>query len=699
MPANRLAGETSPYLLQHAHNPVDWYPWGPEALARAKVLDRPIFLSIGYAACHWCHVMERESFEDHATADFLNEHFVAIKVDREERPDLDAVYMDAVQAMTGSGGWPMSVFLAPDGRPFYGGTYFPNARRHGMPAFLDVLAGVTSAWHERRAEVEQSATALADHVVRQLRPADGAAPADAALLETATANLEELFDAANGGWGTAPKFPQPMTIDFLLRRASAGDGRALAIARRALDCMAAGGIFDQLGGGFARYSTDAAWLAPHFEKMLYDNAQLARTYAHAWALCGEPSYLRVATATLDFLARDMTLPDGVFAASLDADTEGVEGATYTWTADQVRGVLDEAGLGGSWSLVAEAYDVTEAGNWEGRTILRRVASDEGLAERHAMPPEAVAAALERAREALLAARARRLQPARDDKALAGWNGLTIAALADAAVLLARDPGVPREAAAARYLALAERAADRLLAVLRGPDGRFLRSWKDGRARHAGTLEDQASMAEALLTLYEATADERWFVAARATADAFLVHYRDPAGGFHDTADDAEVLVARPRSLQDNAVPSGGALASTVLLRLAALTGEGSYAEAAEAAVRLVVSAAATYPTAFAQWLSAIDWLVGPVDEIAIIGDVADPRTSRLAAVARGAAASHLRWRPRQTVAIAPDPRATTVPLLQGRFSLHGAPTAFVCRRFACRQPVTEPEALAAILAG
>jgi uncharacterized protein YyaL (SSP411 family) len=332
MPANRLAGETSPYLLQHAHNPVDWHPWGPEALARARELDRPIFLSVGYAACHWCHVMERESFEDTETAQVLNDGFVSIKVDREERPDIDAIYMAAVQALTGSGGWPMSVFLTPDGRPFHGGTYFPNSSRHGMPAFRDVLAAISEAWRHRRDEVERAAAALTAHVARPLRLADGEGQPGAEVLDAAVARLQETSDSEHGGWGSAPKFPQPMAVDFLLRRAAAGDDRALPVARRALDRMAAGGIFDQLGGGFARYSTDDEWLVPHFEKMLYDNALLARAYLHAWALTGEPGQLATATATLDFVAREMTLPDGVFAASLDADTEGVEGATYTWRA-------------------------------------------------------------------------------------------------------------------------------------------------------------------------------------------------------------------------------------------------------------------------------------------------------------------------------------------------------------------------------
>ncbi|MFH0750874.1 MAG: thioredoxin domain-containing protein, partial [Chloroflexota bacterium] len=544
----------------------------------------------------------------------------------------------------------------------------------------------------------QSATALAAHVGRRVRLSAGDVALDAGLLDAAVGALEAGFDAQHGGWGSAPKFPQAMAIDFLLRRAAAGDGRALPMALRALDRMAAGGIFDQLAGGFARYATDAAWLVPHFEKMLYDNALLARVYVHAWALTGEPAYLRVATATLDFVAREMTLPDGVFATSLDADTGGEEGATYTWTASEVRDTLVAAGLAEAWPLFAEAYDVTEAGNWEGRVILRRVASDAELAERGGRAPDEVADLLERARVVLHAAREGRPQPARDDKALAGWNGLMISAFADAAALLSRDAGPQSGAAAARYRATAERAAARLLAVLRAPDGRFLRSWKDGHARHAGTLEDQAAMAEGLLTLYESTAEERWFVAARETVEAILARFVDPSGGFNDTADDAEALVARPRSLEDNAVPSGGALTAMALLRLAALSGDGRYADAAEGAIGVVGAAAAAQPTAFAAWLAAIDWHVGLVDEVAIVGEPGDPRTERLAGVARGAAA-HPAWRPRQVLAIGPDAKASAVPLLQGRFSFRGVPTAFVCRGFACRQPVTEPEALAAILAG
>ncbi len=500
------------------------------------------------------------------------------------------------------------------------------------------------------------------------------------------------FDVANGGWGSAPKFPQPIALEFLLRRAAAGDGRAMPIVRRALDGMAAGGIHDQLGGGFARYATDEAWLVPHFEKMLYDNAQLARVYLLAWRLAGDPADLRVATDTLECLARDLRLADGCFAASLDADTDGEEGASYTWTVHEVRGALAAADLDGSFDLLAEAFDVTDRGNWEGRTILHRLASDAVLAERHGIAAAEVASRLDRARAALLAARHRRPQPARDDKALAGWNGLAIAAFAEAggALVAGRDAAADR---GRRYLELARTAADRYLAVGRSPDGRLHRSWKDGRALHAGTLEDYAGLAHGLLTLYEATFEERWFTSARALVDVALDRFADPAGGWFDTAADAESLIARPRSLEDHALPSGNALLATVALRLEALTGVGRYGEAAEAALGLVGATPGTYPTAFGQWLIALDWRLGPVDEVAILGDPADPRTAALVAVARAG------WRPRQVIASAPDPGRSAVPLLQGRFALRGAPTAFVCRGFACRQPVTEPEALAALLAG
>jgi hypothetical protein len=687
--ANRLAGETSPYLLQHAHNPVDWYPWGAEALERARSLDRPIFLSIGYAACHWCHVMERESFEDEGTAALLNEGFVAIKVDREERPDLDQLYMGAVQAMTGQGGWPMSVFLGPDGRPFYAGTYFPDTPRHGMASFRQVLEGVRRAWDDQRAEVEATGAHVVDALLAGRSGTGSRATGlpDGSTLEHAVATLEASFDPVQGGWGGAPKFPAPMTIELLLRRhVVTGDPRPLAMALRTLDAMAAGGIHDQLGGGFHRYATDAIWLVPHFEQMLYDNAQLARVYLHAWALTGSPAYLETASGTLDFVLRDLQTPDGGFAASLDADTGGIEGATFTWTAGEIRGALGE-----SADLFAVAYGVTEQGNWEDRSILSRVVDDRRLAERFGLSVPEVHHRLSAARAALLAHRSSRARPARDDKVLAAWNGLAIAALAEAARAMAASGDPVLGDRAARYRAAAEQAAAVVLDGLGRPDGRLMRSWKDGRATADGVLDDHADLAEGLVALYEVTFDERWFTAAVALAETILAHFADPAGGFFDTPDDGEALILRPKDEQDNATPSGGAMAATVLLRLAALTGEGRYRTAAETALAGVGPYLGRYPGGFAQWLCALELAQTPMTEIAIAGDPWAPEARRLLDVAnRG-------YRPFRVLAASATPEASAVPLLHGRFALRGRTTAFVCQDFACRQPVTEPEALEALL--
>jgi uncharacterized protein len=678
---NRLAGETSPYLLQHAHNPVDWFPWGPDALARAKLLDRPIFLSIGYAACHWCHMMERESFEDEATAAFLNARFIAIKVDREERPDLDQVYMSAVQSLTGGGGWPMSVFLTPEGRPFYGGTYFPPVPAHGLPSFQQLLAGIDRAWREQRADLEQSAAALVGQIQAASRNAAGGGRAPTPdLMDTAVGLIERGFDATNGGWGGAPKFPQPMTIEFLLRRAAARDPRALPMARRTLDRMADGGLRDQLGGGFHRYATDAIWLVPHFEQMLYDNAQLARSYLHAWAFTGDQRYAEVATGTLTYLLRELTTDGGAFAASQDADTEGVEGSTFTWRAAEIR----EA-LGDDAALFSTAYGVTDGGNWEGLTILSRVRPSADLATLYKLPAKDVDLRLAAARDRLLLRRRQRPQPARDDKALASWNGLAIGALADGARLL-RLAGF--EGLAGRYQTAAVRAANAIVDGLLAPDGRLGRSWKDGRATGQGVLEDYADLAEGLLALYEATFDERWFTTARQLADAILERFADPEGGFFDTATDHERLVTRPKDIQDNATPSGGAVATIVLLRLAAFTGESRYRDAAERALATVTAYVARYPTAFAMWLQAIDLALAPVAEIAIVGDPADAATQALLAVASSG------YEPNRVVALKlGDASTSAVPLLADRVRVGGRPTAYVCREFTCRLPVTDPDAL------
>ena len=692
-PANRLAAETSPYLLQHAHDPVDWFAWGPEALERAASLDRPIFLSIGYAACHWCHVMAHESFRDPATAAELNAGFVAIKVDREERPDLDALYMDAVQALTGQGGWPMSLFLTPAGQPFYGGTYFPQERRHGLPAFREVLAAVSRTWHDDPEGVRRTAARVAEAVAaHQQVPAaapvgldgNGADDAggwhlDARWLPAATAALEASFDPLHGGWGGAPKFPAPMLIEALLIRtvAEPADAAPLAMVRRTLDAMADGGIHDQLGGGFARYSTDGQWLVPHFEKMLYDNAQLARAYLHAWQLTGEARYRAVVEDTLDYVAGELALPDGPFAASQDADTEGVEGATYTWTPEEVT-----RHLGPAAPLFSAAYDVRPGGNWEGHTILRRVASDAQLADRFGLSEAAVDRSLAEARSRLLAVRRGRPQPARDDKAIAAWNGLALAAFAEASVTLGRDD----------YRAAAERAADCLLTRLVGPGGHLRRTWKDGRAGPPAVLEDHADLAEGLLALYEATFDERWFDAARGLLDAVLERFAAPEGGFYDTAADHETLIARPRGVQDNAVPSGNAMAATALLRLAALTGEARYRDAAEAALRTVGDLPARHPQAFPQWLVAFQLAGRPFDEVAIVGPDAPARAALIAAVRDT-------LRPWCVLAVAaPEASdASAVALLHERPMIGDAPTAYVCRGFACLRPVTDPRDLRAQL--
>jgi len=687
--------------LQHAHNPVDWYPWGEEALARARELDRPIFLSIGYAACHWCHVMERESFEDEATAADLNAHFVAIKVDREERPDLDAIYMDAIQALTGQGGWPMSVFLTPDGRPFFGGTYFPDQPRHGIPSFRQLLARIAEVWANDRDEVEAAATRVAEHIrAEQDAPAHLAerlsgvsgprgrpgapggsehppAPRNepAERMREAVTALLHHFDASNGGWGKAPKFPQSMTIELLLRehlRSGAPEPRLMA--ERTLDAMADGGIYDHLGGGFARYSTDERWLVPHFEKMLYDNAQLARVYSHAWQVSHDERYAYVARETLDFLAHELrNPPGGAFASSLDADTEGVEGLTYVWSAAEVREVLGEDA-----PLFEAAYDVTENGNWEGRAILHRVRDDADLASDFGRPPDEIAEALTQARVKLLRRRDERPQPARDDKVLTSWNGLAIAAFADAGTAL-DEP---------HFIEMATEAADFILRELRTPQGRLLRSWKDGRAQHAGVLEDHAHLADGLLALYEATFEERFFTAAQDLADLVLAHFAAADGGFHDTADDAEALLARPRSLQDNALPSGGAMASSVLLRLAALTGEGRYRDAAERALSPIAPIAAQHPTGFAQWLLAYQLASTAILEIAIVGDPMAPDTRALLGVTRD------RYRPRTVLAFSAQPHESAVPLLRDRDALDGTATAYVCRGFACQRPTTDPAELA-----
>ena len=668
---NRLIDQTSPYLLQHAHNPVDWYPWGPEALERARAEDKPILLSIGYAACHWCHVMAHESFEDAETAAQMNRDFVCVKVDREERPDLDGIYMDAVQAMTGHGGWPMTVFLTPEGGPFYAGTYYPKVDRPGMPSFRRVLAAVADAWARRRDDARRQG----DQVVQVLAAQSGAlgGEGDGQLadetLSQAFEGLRGAFDGTWGGFGAAPKFPQPMTLEFLLRCHRRGFSGALGMVRLTLDRMAAGGIFDQLGGGFHRYSTDGRWLVPHFEKMLYDNAQLVRLYTHAWQATGEDRYRVVAGRTADYLLRELGHGDGGFFSSQDADSEGVEGRFFVWSWEELVAIAGEP--------VARHLGAAPEGNWEGTNVLwtPRPAPDAEL-------EAAVAAALPR----LLEAREARVHPATDDKVLAAWNGLAISALAEAG----RSFGEPR------YTEAALAAAGFVLEALRGEGGRLLRSWRDGRAGGPGYLDDYACMAEACLTLYETTFDLRWLREARRLAAAMVELFADPGGdGFYQTGRDAEELVVRPRELFDNAVPAGSSVAAEVLQRLGRLTGDPELEEAGRNALRPVLGVLGRAPTGFGHALGAADFALARVREVAIVGQPGATDTEALLAQVWGT------YQPNRVVAAAaPDDAAAQgeVPLLADRPALEGRATAYVCEHFVCQRPVTEPAELAAQLA-
>ena len=674
--ANRLKDETSPYLLQHAHNPVDWYPWGEEALRRARDENRPILLSIGYSACHWCHVMERESFENPDVAALMNESFVNIKVDREERPDLDTVYMEAVQAMTGQGGWPMTVFLTPEGVPFYGGTYFPPADRMGMPGFPRVLTSIAQAYHGSPDEVRRSAANLQAHLGRSLMGHEAGA-LDAAVAEGAYQALASSFDARNGGFSGAPKFPQPMTYEFLLRyHHRSGEPHALEMTRLSLDHMYRGGIYDQLGGGFHRYATDNVWLVPHFEKMLYDNALLARVYLEAYQVTRDAAYRRVAEETLDYVLREMTGPEGGFYSSQDADSEGEEGKFFVWTPAEIEAVVGP----GDAPLVGAYYGVSAAGNFEGANILHLARTAEEVARAHSVTPQVVEATIERARPLLCAAREARVKPGRDDKVLTAWNGLMLRAFAEAARVLGR----------ADYRAAALRNATFLLDTLRR-DGRLLRTYKDGRARLNGYLEDYAALADGLLALYAATFEPRWFAEARALADTMLEHFWDDAeGGFFNTADDHERLVVRPKDLFDNAVPSGNSMAVEVLLRLYALSGHALYAERAERTLRQLSGVLARAPGGFGRLLAALEFLLATPTEIAIAGAPDAPETQALVNVIDGA------YLP-TVVAAATRPGALEagIVLLEGREPVEGRAAAYVCARFACRRPVTAPTELAA----
>jgi uncharacterized protein YyaL (SSP411 family) len=676
--ANRLARETSPYLLQHAENPVDWYPWGEEAFARARAEDKPILLSIGYSACHWCHVMEHESFENPDIARLMNELFVNIKVDREERPDIDQIYMAAVQAMTGSGGWPLTVFLTPDGLPFYGGTYFPPTDRGHLPGFPRVLRAVAEAYRTRRDEVVRQAQQLREAVQQIMSPPLAEAAIEPAVLDQAVEGLARQFDARFGGFGRAPKFPQPMVLDFLLRRYQSGqNSQALEMAEFTLERMAAGGIYDQLGGGFHRYSVDDRWLVPHFEKMLYDNALLSRVYLHAFALTRKPFYRRIAEEIYAYVQREMRDPAGGFYATQDADSEGEEGKFYLWTPAEIRAVLGAE----DGALVCRYYGVTEGGNFEGRNILWVPQPLEAVAAALGVSPERLEAAVARAKRELLAARSQRVWPGRDEKILTAWNGLMMWSFAEAAALL--DSDTYRQVAVANATFVLDR--------LRQGE-RLLHTYKDGQAKLPGYLEDYAFYSAALLALYEATFDLQWFTAARALADAMLDQFWDEAlGGFYNTPRDHEALVVRPRDFTDNAIPAGNSVAVAVLLRLALLTGEHEYQRRAERVLRQLAPAMAQHPLAFGELLSALDFYLAKPREIALVGDPEAPDTRALLRVIYGT------YLPNKVVALRrPEDQtaAAAIALLADRPPLDGQATAYVCQNYVCQLPTTSPAVLA-----
>ncbi|HEV7563727.1 MAG TPA: thioredoxin domain-containing protein, partial [Solirubrobacterales bacterium] len=662
-------------------NPVDWYPWGEEALSRARDEDRPMILSIGYSACHWCHVMERESFEDEATAALMNEHFVPLKVDREERPDIDAIYMEACQAMTGQGGWPLNVFLTPDQVPFYAGTYFPPDDRGGMPSWRRVIAAVANAWDVNRDEIRSSGDKIAPRLQggAGLRPAEG--EPDPGALDAAAESLRQAYDAENGGFGGAPKFPPASALELLLAR-----GEDREVVELTLDAMLAGGIYDQLGGGFARYSVDAVWLVPHFEKMLYDNALLARAYLHGWQDLGHERYRRVCEETLDWMLREMRGPEGGFYSALDADSEGEEGRFYVWFPEQIRELLREGeenegaaptGDGGraGAEAVIEHYGVSERGNFEGANILHLAAGAE------AEPPPG----LDAARQTLYEARAKRVWPGLDDKRLTSWNALAIAAFAEAGAVLGRED----------YLDAARQCAGFVLGSLRDEQGRLLRTYKDGDARLNAYLEDHAFLLEALLTLYESSFEPRWFEAARALGDELIARFADPErGGFFSTSDDHEELIARRKEVGDHPIPAGNSSAALGLLRLEALTGEREYGNQAEGVLRLFAKTAVQHPESFAHLLRALDFYLEPTREVALIsspdaGSVAED-VAELAAVVRSS------FRPRLVLAAGPE-GGEQPPLLAGRTMVDGAPAAYACQNFACELPVSEPERLRELL--
>jgi uncharacterized protein YyaL (SSP411 family) len=675
---NRLAAESSPYLLQHADNPVDWHAWGADAFALARETDRPVLLSIGYAACHWCHVMAHESFEDETTARIMNDLFVNVKVDREERPDVDSIYMQAVQAISGHGGWPMTMFLTPDGVPFYGGTYYPPEDRMGMPSFRRVLVSVSEAWTHKRADVLKGAESLRGIYAAAEGPTSAGHPLSAITLGETIRATRNYYDQKAGGFGTAPKFPQAMVLDGLLRHwARTGEAEYLRLVRHAMTRMASGGLYDHLGGGFHRYTVDAAWLVPHFEKMLYDNALLSRLAVHLWQATGDPEARRIAEETFGWVRREMTDPAGGWYSSLDADSEGHEGKFYVWSLAEVRALL-----GDDATLAELHWGITSGGNFEGANILHVAVPLDEAATRRGLAPDVARATMARAKETLFAARAPRVRPARDEKVLAGWNGLMLRAMAEGA--RAFDDAELRAAAvkAGSFL------RDALV-----KDGRALRSWSKGRARIPGFLEDHAALALGFIALHQLTFDRAWLDLALALAKSTeRWFWDDDAGAFFDTATDAEQLVTRPRDVTDNAIPSGTALALELQLLVAEYTGDAAARRRAEYALATLTEPLRRAPLAFGHLLGVADLGVHGATELALAGT---PGETAFDALARAAARVYA---PSLVVAGGCGEAVRGLPLLDGREAPAGHALAFVCERYACELPISEPEALAERLA-
>jgi uncharacterized protein len=678
---NRLAQETSPYLLQHAHNPVDWHPWGEEALAKSVREDKPILLSIGYSACHWCHVMERESFENEEIARLMNEQFVNVKVDREERPDLDQIYMSAVQMMTRHGGWPLTVFLTPDLVPFYGGTYFPPEDRHQMPGFPRILAAVSEAYRTRPDEVRQSASEILSELRRMSVAQESSEVIDTQLLDHAYRGLARSFDPRFGGFGGAPKFPSSMSLDFLLRTYKrTGDARALEMATHSCRMMAGGGMYDQLGGGFHRYSTDERWLVPHFEKMLYDNALLTRLYLHAFQATGEDFFRRVAEETLGYVRREMLDASGAFYSTQDADSEGVEGKFFVWDREEVESLLGPEDA----RLFCAYFDVTEGGNFEGQNILHVRRRADEVARELNVTAERLAEAVERGSGILFTERERRVKPGRDEKVITAWNGLMLEAYAEAAAVLGRDD----------YREIAERNAEFLLGTLVS-DGLLRHVYKDGHAKHVGFLDDYAFVVSGLVTLYETTGRRRWLEAALTLNDKMVEEFWDEeGGGFFYNGRSGEQLIVRNKDYFDNATPSGNSVAAEALLRLSVLTGNEDYRRKAVNVLRLVRDAVERYPSAFGYALGAIDFYLSTPREIVVVGEAEEARP-----LLREVWTRYLPNKVVVALSGADGADASLVPLLRERAAPGGRATAYVCESYMCLRPVHTAEELAAQLEG